>query len=65
MSIVQNIKVACIRNGTNFTELERALDFPRGTIYRWDDHKPVYDRVVSVAKILKCTVDSLVIDEGE
>ena len=60
MGLVQNIKIACIRNGTSIVGLEDALGFARGTINRWDDKKPMYKRVVRTARQLNCTVEDLV-----
>lgn len=59
MSIVNNVRNACAKDNTNIFNLEAALGFPRGSIYKWDDHIPSVGKVKLVADFLGVSVDSL------
>lgn len=59
MSIVDNVRTACKENGANIASLEATLNFPRGSIYKWDDHVPAISKVKLVADHLGVSVDSL------
>ena len=59
MSIVDNVRAACKENGTNVSNLEAALNFPRGSIYKWDEHIPAISKVKLAADLLGVSVDSL------
>ena len=60
MSIVNNVRIACANKGTNIFSLESSLNFPRGSIYKWDTHVPSIGKVVLVADALGVSLDSLV-----
>lgn len=59
MSIVNNVRTACANSGTNIFNLEASLNFPRGSIYKWDEHTPSVGKVKLVADALGVSVDSL------
>jgi len=48
--MVEQIKAICAVHGTNIKSLEKDLGFGNGTIRRWDERKPSYDRIEKVAK---------------
>lgn len=62
MRIYRNIKLRCTAADITVSELERALGFTRGTLYKWNKNVPSVDKVVSVAKALRCSVEDLVRD---
>lgn len=59
MSIYRNIQNECRRAGTNIFQLEKKLNFPRGSIFKWDTSKPNVLKVKAVADELGTTVDAL------
>ena len=58
--IYENIKRMCSMRGTNISELERKLGFPRSSICKWDLHSPRLDKVILVAEALGVSIDDLV-----
>lgn len=62
MELVSTIKRQCAEKGTNINKIEKVAGFPRGSIYKWDDHTPSIDKVNRVAVILGVTVDELIKD---
>lgn len=48
--MVDQIKALCAAHNTNIKSLEKELGFGNGTIRRWDERKPSYDRIESVAR---------------
>ena len=59
MSLIKNVKTACRKSGTNVSNLEAALNFPRGSVYKWDEHVPAISKVKLAADLLGVSVDSL------
>lgn len=59
MSIYANVQTECKKNNTNIMQLEKKLGFPRGSIFKWDAHKPSVLKVKAVADELNTTVDAL------
>ena len=45
----ERIKMLCKQNGTNITALERELGFAKGSICKWENHEPSYERVKMIA----------------
>lgn len=54
-----NIKTLCERNGISVSFLERELEFPRGSIYKWDENEPGVSRVQKVANYFNITIEEL------
>ena len=40
-------------------KIEKACGLPQGSISHWNENKPAYDKVVSVAKYLGVSVEKL------
>lgn len=57
--MVDLIKDLCSKNKITIKSLEKELKFGNGTIRRWDDKKPSYDRIAKVAEYFGVTVDYL------
>lgn len=57
--MVEQIKQLCIENKTSIKALERELNFGNGTIRRWDDIKPSYDRISKVAEYFNVPVSRI------
>lgn len=52
MSIYKKVQEACADKGVSVIALEEKLKFARGSIYKWDENRPSFDRVVMVAREL-------------
>lgn len=61
--MVEQIKALCAANNTNIKSLEKELGFGNGTIRRWDERKPSYDRIESVARRFGVPVSDLIGDD--
>jgi len=61
--MVEQIKELCAAHNTNIKSLEKELGFGNGTIRRWDERKPSYDRIESVARRFGVTVEYLLTGE--
>lgn len=57
--MVQNIQRICKERDTTIATLESALSFPRGSIYKWDAHRPSIDKVKAVAEYLNVKIEDL------
>lgn len=53
----ERIKILCKQNGTNITALERELGFAKGSICKWENHEPSYERVKMVADRFHVSVE--------
>ena len=53
----ERIKMLCKQNGTNITALERELGFAKGSICKWENHEPSYDRVKMIADRFHVSVE--------
>ena len=51
------IKMLCKQNGTNITTLERELGFAKGSICKWENHEPSYERVKMIADRFHVSVE--------
>ena len=47
----------CKQNGTNITALERELGFAKGSICKWENHEPSYERVKMIADRFHVSVE--------
>lgn len=55
----QNIQRLCKEHNTTITALENALNFPRGSIYKWDAHRPSIDKVKAVAEFFGVQIEEV------
>lgn len=62
--LYSKIKELCKVNGITVSELENALEFSRGSIYKWDVNIPSINKVKAVADYFKISVDQL-LEGGE
>ena len=53
----KRIKMLCKQNGINITSLERELGFAKGSICKWKEHEPSYDRVKMIADRFHVSVE--------
>lgn len=60
MGIYKNVQNACKAKGVTIMGLEDKLKFGRGSIYKWDEHRPSVLKVKMVADELGTTVDELI-----
>ena len=58
-SVVEKIKALCKENKTSIAAIERELGFGNGSIRKWDDASPAYERISAVANFLGVTVSDL------
>jgi transcriptional regulator with XRE-family HTH domain len=59
MNIVDRIRSLCREQGSSITKLEVALGFGNGSIGRWKDSSPSYERLKAVAEYLGVTIEYL------
>lgn len=62
MAIYENVKTKCRYANRTISSVEHDLKFPRGSIYKWNEHPPGINKVKAVADILGCTIDDLIGD---
>lgn len=55
--MLENIQRLCKAKGIAISQLERDLDFGRGSIYKWDKSSPSIDKIQKVAEYFKVSVD--------
>lgn len=58
--MVEAIKNLCAKKKITLAELERELNFPKGSIYKWDKNRPSIDKVKRVADFFHVKVDKLI-----
>ena len=63
--IYQKVKEACGDAGISITALENKLNFPRSSIYKWDDNIPSVLKVYEVAKELNKPVEFFLEEDKE
>ncbi len=61
MSLYERMKKTCNEKGTNFKRLEQELGFGNGTLRKWENQNPSYDKVVAVANKLKVSLNWLIL----
>lgn len=59
MGIYKNIQDVCRERDMTINGLETQLNFPRGSIFKWDTHTPSVAKVKAVADALGVSVDEL------
>ena len=63
MSILKNIKSECMKKGISISAIETELNFPRGSIFKWEKHIPSVEKVKAVADYMGCSIDDLASEE--
>lgn len=65
--LYENIKTIADSNGLSINELEseKYLNIAKGSICKWNDVSPSYDKIVKLAKFLNTTVEKIVGDDYE
>ena len=53
MCLVERIKTKCQENSISVKALEREIGLANGSIRRWDNQKPSYDKIILVANKLQ------------
>lgn len=53
----EKIKELCREKKISVTKLEEKLGFSTGSICKWDNSKPSFEKVVAVAKEFDVTID--------
>lgn len=61
MSLYERMKRVCNEKGTNFKRLEQELGFGNGTLRKWENQNPSYDKVVAVANKLNVSLNWLIL----
>lgn len=59
VSIYRNIQNRCKEQNKTIIGLEEELQFPRGSICKWDKNRPSVMKVKAVADALHTTIDEL------
>lgn len=57
MSLLENIAV--FRGGLSINKLEKLAGLTRGSMAKWDNHAPSFDKLQRVADVLGVTVEEL------
>lgn len=65
MLLYDNIKKLCKEKGISISELEKALDFPRSYICKWNENEPGIRKVQKVANCLGVPIEDLLESELE
>ena len=65
MLLYDNIKKLCKEKGISISELEKALDFPRSYICKWNENEPGIRKVQKVANYLGVPIEDLLESELE
>lgn len=55
----QRVQQICKAKNITVAKAEADLGFPRGSVYKWTDHKPSIEKVLAMAKYLGVTVEEL------
>lgn len=63
--LYDNIKKLCREKGISISELEKALDFPRSYICKWNENEPGIRKVQKVANYLGVPIEDLLESELE
>ncbi|MBE6021643.1 MAG: helix-turn-helix transcriptional regulator [Cellulosilyticum sp.] len=65
MEIVDRIKILCAMKKISIGDLESALGFSKGSIYKWDKSSPGFDKVIKVANYFQVSLDYMAGYEDE
>lgn len=59
MTLYENIKHYAKMRGTSISQLERDLNWTKGSIGKWDVNRPSVDKAVAIAQKLDVTVEDI------
>ena len=59
--IYDKVKEVCKKQGISVSAVEREAGLGTGTISKWNESSPTVDNLQAVAKVLKTTVDELLV----
>ena len=65
MAIYSNVKAVCKSKGISVMKLETELGFARSSIYKWNKHQPVIEKIKKVADYLGVSMEYLLSDQKE
>lgn len=63
--MVEKIKRLCAKKRITLAELERELNFPKGSIYKWDKNRPSVDKVKKVADYFGVSIEYFLEEKEE
>ena len=61
--LYDNVKALCDKHKISISSLERALEFPRSSICKWNENEPGIRKVQKVANYLDVPIERLLEDE--
>jgi transcriptional regulator with XRE-family HTH domain len=64
MDLVEKIQSLCEQNNTTIAQLERDLDFSKGSIRKWDTSSPSSDKLLKVARHFDISMEALLSKEN-
>jgi transcriptional regulator with XRE-family HTH domain len=62
--LYENIRELCQKKGASIPQVEKALGFGAGTIYKWKKSSPKIENLKRVADFFGVTVDELLKEKG-
>lgn len=65
MGLYESIRAIATENGYTINQLEKELEFVRGTIYKFNINRPNIDRVQKIAEFLNVSIDYIVYYDPE
>lgn len=63
--ILNRVKELCREKNISVPQLEKALDFGEGAIYKWDSSAPIVTNLKKVADYFGVSVDYFLSDEPQ
>ena len=60
MGLYDNIKALCEKRGISVNKLERELNFPRGSVMKYNVNVPSVEKVSAIANFLDVSVDDII-----
>ena len=64
MTLLEKIKVLCLKNSISLAALEKKLNLGNGTLSRWDTSSPSIDKIQRVSDYFNVSIDYLVGQEN-
>lgn len=64
MGIYSSIRDLCKKRGISIRKFEQDCSFSHGSVSKWDDHKPSFDKLSTTASYFGVTVDYLTGDDN-
>ncbi|MDD3569588.1 MAG: helix-turn-helix transcriptional regulator [Lachnospiraceae bacterium] len=65
MTLLERIKVLCLKNSISLAALEKKLNLGNGTLSRWDTSSPSIDKIQKVSDYFNVSIDYLVGQENK